>query len=58
MLQGEHSLVMSHNDAQSETGKVPEKMGTYTCPAPLQTPTDVENCLMQTVQRPFLIQDS
>jgi hypothetical protein len=58
MLQGEHSVVMSRNAAQSETGEVPEKTGTYTRPAPLQTPTDVENCLMQTAQRPFLIQDS
>ena len=31
---------------------------TYTHPAPLQTPTDVENCLMQTAQHLFLIQDS
>ena len=58
MLQGEHSMVMSHLDALSERGKVPEKMGTYTHMAPLQTPTDVKNCLMQTVQRLFLIQDS
>jgi len=36
MLQGEHSMVMSHLDALSERGKVPEKMGMYTCLAPLQ----------------------
>jgi len=58
MLQGEHSVVKSRLGAQSERGKVPEKTGTYTRPALLQTPTDVENCLMQTAQRPFLIQDS
>jgi len=58
MLQGEQNVVMSHLDALSERGKVPEKMGMYTRPAPLQTPTDVENCLMQIAQRPFLIQDS
>jgi len=58
MLQGEQNVVMSHLDALSERGKVPEKMGTYTCPAPLQTPTDVENCQMQIAQCPFLIQDS
>jgi len=58
MLQGEQNMVMSHLDALSEKGKVPEKMGTYTHPAPLQTLTDVENCLMQIAQCPFLIQDS
>ena len=58
MLQGEHSMVKSSLGAQSVRGKKPEKTGTYTRPAPLQTPTDVENCLMQTAQRPFLIQDS
>jgi len=58
MLQGEQNMVMSHLDTLSERGKVPEKTGTYTRPAPLQTPTDVENCLMQIAQRPFLIQDS
>jgi len=51
-------MVMSHLDALSERGKVPEKMGTYTCPARLQTLTDIKNCLMQTAQHPFLIQDS
>jgi len=50
MRQGEHSVVMSHLDTLSERGKVPEKTGTYTCLAPLQTPTDIENCLMQTAQ--------
>jgi len=58
MLQGEHSVVMSHLDTMSERGKVPEKTGTYTCLAPLQTLTDIENCLMQTAQCLFLIQDS
>jgi len=58
MLQGEHSMVMSHLVALSERGKVPEKMGMYTCLAPLQTPTDIENCLMQTAQHLFLTQDS
>jgi len=58
MLQGEQNVVMSHLDALSERGKVPEKTGTYTRLASLQTLTDVENCLMQIVQRPFLIQDS
>jgi len=58
MPQGKHSMVMSHLNALSERGKVPEKMGMYTCLAPLQTPTDVENCLMQTAQHLFLIQDS
>jgi len=58
MLQGEQNMVMSHLDALSKRGKVPEKTGTYTRPAPLQTPTDVEDCQMQIVQHPFLIQDS
>jgi len=58
MLQGEQNMVMSHLDALSEKGKVPEKTGTYTCLAPLQTLTDVENCLMQIAQCLFLIQDS
>jgi len=58
MLQGEQNVVMSHLDALSERGKVPEKTGTYTHPAPLQTLTDVENCLMQLAQHLFLIQDS
>jgi len=58
MLQGEQNMVMSHLDTLSERGKVPEKTGMYTRLAPLQTPTDVENCLMQIAQRPFLIQDS
>jgi len=58
MLQGEQNVVMSHLDALSERGKVPEKTGTYTCPAPLQTLTDIENCQMQIAQHPFLIQDS
>jgi len=44
MLQGEQNMVMSHLDALSERGKVPEKMGTYTHLAPLQTPTDVKDC--------------
>jgi len=54
MLQGEQNVVMSHLDALSER----EKTGTYTRPASLQTPTDVENCQMQIAQRLFLIQDS
>jgi len=58
MLQGEHSVVMSHLNTLSKRGKVPEKTGTYTHLAPLQAPTDVENCLMQTAQCLFLIQDS
>jgi len=58
MLQGEQNMVMSHLDALSERGKVPEKTGMYTHLAPLQTPTDIENCLMQIVQLLFLIQDS
>jgi len=58
MLQGEQNVVMSHLDALSERGKVPEKTGMYTHPAPLQTPTDVEDCQMQMEQCPFLIQDS
>jgi len=37
-------MVMSHLDALSERGKVPEKTGTYTHLAPLQTPTDIEDC--------------
>ena len=58
MLQGEHNVVRIHQGDPSEKGKEPERTGTYTRLAPLQTPTDVENCLMQTAQRPFLIQDS
>jgi len=58
MLQGEHSMVMSHLDALSKRGKIPEKTGTYTYLAPLQTLTDIKNCLMQTAQCLFLIQDS
>ena len=56
-LQGEDHVVMGHNAALSEKGKEPEKMGTYTLLAPLQTLTD-KNVSGQTAQRPFLIQDS
>ena len=43
MLQGEHSMVKSHNAALSVKGKEPEKTGMYTCLAPLQTLTDIKN---------------
>ena len=57
MLQGEDQVVKGHNAALSEKGKEPEKKGTYTLLAPLQTLTD-KNVSGQTAQRPFLIQDS
>ena len=56
-LQGKDQVVKGHNDALSEIGKEPEKKGTYTLLAPLQTPTDV-NVSGDTAQRLFLIQDS
>ena len=56
-LQGEDQVVKGCNAALGEKGKEPEKKGTYTLLAPLQTPTDV-NISGDTAQRPFLIQDS